>query len=152
MVCHSLLQRIFLTQISNSGFLYGRQILNCLSYREVLKPIRGIHYFCYSVFIVSMFFSFLVLPLYFHLSADIVHLFLHSCVCSVASVISDSVRPPWTISQQTLLFMGFSQQEYWSGLPCPSPGDLPNPGIEPTSPMFVALQADSLLSEPPGTP
>ena len=43
----------------------------------------------------------------------------------------------------------FSRQEYWSGLPFPSPGDLPDPGIEPRSP---ALQADALLSEPPGKP
>ena len=43
--------------------------------------------------------------------------------------------------------MGFSRQEYWSGLPFPSPGDLPNPGIEPGSP---TLQADALTSEPPG--
>ena len=42
---------------------------------------------------------------------------------------------------------GFSRQEYWSGLPCPPPGDLPNPGIEPESP---ALQADSLPAEIPG--
>ena len=40
--------------------------------------------------------------------------------------------------------MGFSRQEYWSGLPCPSPGDLPDPGIEPVSPVAPALQADSL--------
>ena len=45
--------------------------------------------------------------------------------------------------------MGILQQEYWTGLPCPPPGDLPNPGIEPRSP---ALQADSLLFEPPGKP
>ena len=45
--------------------------------------------------------------------------------------------------------MRLSRQEYWSGLPFPSPGDLPNPGIEPGSP---TLQADSLLSEPPGKP
>ena len=45
--------------------------------------------------------------------------------------------------------MGFSRQEYWSGLPFPSPGDLPNPGIKPRSP---ALQADALSSEPPGKP
>ena len=45
--------------------------------------------------------------------------------------------------------MGFSRQEYWSGLPVPSPGDLPDPGIEPRSP---ALQADALTSEPPGKP
>ena len=43
--------------------------------------------------------------------------------------------------------MEFSRQEYWSGLPLPSPGDLPEPGIEPGSP---SLQADALLSEPPG--
>ena len=45
--------------------------------------------------------------------------------------------------------MGFSRQEYWSGLLCPPPGDLPDPGIEPKSP---SLQVDSLLSEPPGKP
>ena len=45
--------------------------------------------------------------------------------------------------------MGLSRQEYWIGLPFPSPGDLPNPGIEPSSP---ALQADALTSEPPGKP
>ena len=49
---------------------------------------------------------------------------------------------------QAPLSMKFSRQEYWSGLPFSSPGDLPNPGIEPRSP---ALQADSLLSEPPGS-
>ena len=43
--------------------------------------------------------------------------------------------------------MGFSRQEYWSGLPCPPPGDLPDPGIEPRS---LALQAEALLSEAPG--
>ena len=45
--------------------------------------------------------------------------------------------------------MGFSRQEHWSGLPCPLPGDLPDPGIEPKSP---TLQTDSLRSEPPGKP
>ena len=53
----------------------------------------------------------------------------------------------WTVARQALLSMGFPRQEYWSGLPFPSPGDLPDPGIEPGSP---SLQADSLLSEPPG--
>ena len=51
------------------------------------------------------------------------------------------------IAHQVPPSMGFSRQEYWSGLPFPSPGDLPNPGIEPRSP---ALQADALTSEPPG--
>ena len=48
------------------------------------------------------------------------------------------------------LSMGFSRQEYWSGLPCPPPGHLPNPGMEPESPMSPAMQADSLPAEPLG--
>ena len=56
---------------------------------------------------------------------------------------------PWTVSYQAPLSMEFSRQEYWSGLPFPSPGDLPDPGIEAGSP---ALQADSLPSESPGKP
>ena len=56
---------------------------------------------------------------------------------------------PRTVACQPPLPMEFSRQEFWSGLPSPSPGDLPDPGIEPRS---LALQADSLLSEPPGTP
>ena len=51
---------------------------------------------------------------------------------------------PWTIAYQASLSIGFSRQEYWSRLPCPPPGDLPNPGIKPTSPASPALQADSL--------
>ena len=56
---------------------------------------------------------------------------------------------PWTVAYQAPLSMGFSRQECWSGLPFPSPGDLPDPGIEPGSP---ALQAEALPSEPPGKP
>ena len=54
---------------------------------------------------------------------------------------------PWIVAYQAPLSMGFSRQEYWSGLPFPSPGNLPDPGIEPKSP---ALQADALPSKPPG--
>ena len=54
---------------------------------------------------------------------------------------------PWTVAGQAPLSMEFSRQEYWSGLPFSSPGDLPDPGIEPGCP---ALEADSLPSEPPG--
>ena len=53
---------------------------------------------------------------------------------------------PWTVVCQSPPSMGFPRQEYWSGLPFPSPGDLPNPGIKPGSP---TLQVDSLLSETP---
>ena len=56
----------------------------------------------------------------------------------------------WAVARQAPLSMGFSRQEYWSGLPFPSLGDLPNPGVEPTSPVSPALQADSLPTEPPG--
>ena len=56
---------------------------------------------------------------------------------------------PWTVARQAPLSMGFSRQEYWSGLPFPSPEDLPDQGIEPGSP---ALQTDSLLFELQGCP
>ena len=56
---------------------------------------------------------------------------------------------PWTVVHQAPLSVEFSRQEYWNGLPFPTPGDLPDPEIEPGSP---ALQAGSLLSEPPGKP
>ena len=56
---------------------------------------------------------------------------------------------PWTVAYQVLPSMGVSKQEYWSGLPFRSPGDLPDPGIEPGSPTF---QVDALTSEPPGKP
>ena len=56
---------------------------------------------------------------------------------------------PWTVAYHAPPSMGFSRQEYWSGLPFPSPGDLPNSGFEPGSPAF---QAEALTSEPPGNP
>ena len=55
----------------------------------------------------------------------------------------------WTVAYQAPLSMGFSRQECWSGLPFPSPGDLPNSGIEPGS---LPLEADALTSQPPGKP
>ena len=54
---------------------------------------------------------------------------------------------PWTVAHQDPLSMGFSRSQYWSGWPFPSPEDLPDPGIKPSSPV---LQADSLPSETPG--
>ena len=56
---------------------------------------------------------------------------------------------PWTVAYQAPPSMGFSRQESWSGLPFPSPEDLPDPGIKPRSP---TLEADALASEPPGKP
>ena len=60
-----------------------------------------------------------------------------------------TLATPWTVARKVPLSMEFSSQEYWMGLPFPSPGDLPDPGIEP---MSSALQADSLLTELGGKP
>ena len=68
--------------------------------------------------------------------------------CVIPSVVSNSVTP-WTVICQAPLSMEFSRQEYWSGLPFPSPRDLPNLAMKPR---FNALQADSLPSEPLGKP
>ena len=70
------------------------------------------------------------------------------CVCVKSLSRVQLFVTPCTVARQALS-MGFSRQEYWSGLPFPSPGHLPSPGIEPRSP---ALQADALSSEPPGKP
>ena len=70
------------------------------------------------------------------------------CVCSSLSHVQLFERP-WTVAYKAPLPMEFSRQEYWSGLPCPPPGDLPNPGIEPRSPV---LQTDSLPSDHQGSP
>jgi len=64
-------------------------------------------------------------------------------------VVSDSFATPWSVAHQVPLSMGFPRQEYWSGLPFPSPGDLPDLGIEPTSP---ALAGGFFTNEPPGKP
>ena len=58
----------------------------------------------------------------------------------------------WTIACQAPPSTGFSRQEYWNGLPCPPPGDLPHPGIEPTSPTSPASQTDYFTAEPWGKP
>ena len=71
----------------------------------------------------------------------------HRCESVSHSVLWDTLQPPWTVARQACLSLGFFRQEYWSGLLFLSPGDLPDPGIEPRSP---ALQADSLPCEPPG--
>ena len=62
---------------------------------------------------------------------------------------SDSFVTPWTVACQAPLSMGFPRQEYWSGLPCPSPGDLSNPGIEPTSALAGGFFGGSVVKNPP---
>ena len=68
------------------------------------------------------------------------------------SVVSDSLWPPWTVACQASLSMGFSRQEYWSGLPFPSLGDLPHPGIKPTSPESPALAGEFFTTKSTGKP
>ena len=63
-----------------------------------------------------------------------------------------SFATPWTVAHQAPLSMGFSRQEYWSGLSFPPPGDLPDPGMEPTSLMCPALAGGFFTTEPPGKP
>ena len=79
-------------------------------------------------------------------------LYLLSPYCQVKVKLLSHVQlfaTPWTVAYQAPPSRGFSRQEYWSGLPFPSPEDLPDPGIEPRSP---ALEADALTSEPAGKP
>ena len=71
------------------------------------------------------------------------------CTVLSCSVVSNSLQLHGLQPARLLCPWGLSRQEYWSGLPCPPPGNFPNPGIKPMSPAF---QADSLLSEPPGKP
>ena len=95
----------------------------------------------------NILYMYLPLAFFFHLNC-VRAKSMHICVSVSRSVVSDFVTP-WTVACQAPPSMGFSRQEYWSGLSFPSPGDLPNPGIKSASP---ALQADSLPVEPLGKP
>ena len=80
------------------------------------------------------------LPLWKDSREKNIHTHKHTCRCCVQSL--SRVRlfvTPWTVARQALLSMGFSRQEHWSGLPCPPPGDHPDPGIEPAFPKPPAL-------------
>ena len=72
------------------------------------------------------------------------------CVCILSLV--QLFATPWTVAHKAPLSMGFPRQEYWSGLSFPPLGDLPNPGIEPTSPVSPALAGGFFTIKPPGKP
>ena len=75
---------------------------------------------------------------------------IHTLVCVLScSVLSDSFVTPWTVARQAPLSMGFPREEYWSRLPFPPPGDLPNPGIHLASPV---LAGGFFITESPGKP
>ena len=73
-----------------------------------------------------------------------------TCACSLNRV--QLFLTPWIVAHQASLAIGFPKQEYWSGLPFPSPGDLPDPGIKPESPASSALMGRFFTTEPPGKP
>ena len=114
----------------------------CLTYLLSVIPCRSIHIVendRISFFLLSN------IPQYI-----CIYTYLHSVLsCGQSRSHVQLFATPWMQPVRLLCLWGFSRQEYWSGLKCPSPGDLPNPRIEPRSP---ALQVDSLLSEPPVKP
>ena len=79
---------------------------------------------------------------------ETIDMYTHESGSVIHSFVFDSVTP-WTVAWESSLSLEFSRQEYWSGLPFPSPRDLPEPGIEPWSP---EMRVHSLLCEPPGKP
>ena len=102
----------------------------------------------YQHIITWLYFIYKLFPSKFSSAAWFNYLFLFLILLAVVVQLLSRVWlfvTPWTVAHQAPLFMGFSRQEYWRGLPCPPLRDLPNPGMKPRSP---ALQADSLLSEP----
>ena len=89
----------------------------------------------------------------------LLHVCVFTCkdkiVCVLSAQMLSHVRvfaTPWTVVRQAPLSMGFSRQGYWSGLPFPSTGDVPNPGTEPECPASLALAGGSFTTEPLGSP
>ena len=76
----------------------------------------------------------------------------HECMHAQSISPTQLCGPPWTVDHQAPLSMGFPRQEYWSGLPFTSPGDLPNPGIKPTYSEFPTLTGRFFTTPPPGKP
>ena len=85
-------------------------------------------------------------------SRDDIGSWLKICVCLCVLSCVQLFATPWTVALQAPLSMGFSRQEYWSGLSFPSLEDLPGPGIEPMPPVFPALAGKFFTTGPPGKP
>ena len=109
----------------------------------------GIFIYVFILFVVFCFLksSLLYISIYIHTDRCKIYV----CVLSHFSHVRLFVTL-WTVACQAPLSMEFSRQEYWSGLPCASPGDLPNPGTELGPPASNTLKANSLSAEPPGNP
>ena len=92
------------------------------------------------------------LPLWKDSRGKNIHMHRHTRCCAQSLSHVWLFATPWTVARQAPLSMGFSRQEYCSGWPCPPPGDLPGPGIQPASPKPPALAAGSLPPAAPGKP
>ena len=153
-----------LVLLSGPLHLIGYQAPHILLLKYFSKPRPSLYPYCpilAQILLISPLYHYGILPRLFSESmhrtpASVLNTFspltlwiLVTTVCrgSQPLVIANSFATPQTVAHQAPLSMGFSRQEYWSGLPFPSPGELPDPGIEPASP---ALQADSLPSDPLG--
>ena len=147
--CHFLLQGVFQSQGSNPGLPHCRQILYHLSHQGSPRILKWVDYPFSRKTSQARNWTWVscIAGGCFTSWATREHEVKWSEVKSLSSV--QLFVTWWTIACQALPSMGFSRQEYWSGLPFPSPGDLPDPGIKPR---FPALEADALTSEPPGKP
>ena len=116
---------------------------NCYIYKYTYKYSVDI---CVCVDIYVCIYIYVYVYIYYICVCVYVYMYIYIYIVKLLSHVCLLVTP-WTVAHQAPPSMEFSRQEYWSGLPFPSPGDLPDPGVKPGSP---ALQADALPSEPPG--
>ena len=118
---------------------------NCYIYKYTYKYSVDI---CVCVDIYVCIYIYVCVYIYYICVCVCIYVYIYICIYIVKLLSHVCLLvTPWTVAHQAPPSMEFSRQEYWSGLPFPSPGDLPDPGVKPGSP---ALQADALPSEPPG--
>ena len=162
---------LFHTMVNGIVFLISLSDLPLLEYRDATEfcvlilypatlPNSLMSSSCFQVAFLECFYVYVHVTykpwqFYFFLSKlDTFYFFYFSDCCGCVHACTQSLRcvqlfvTLWTVAYQSPLSMGFSRQEYWSGLPCPSPGDLPNPGVEPMSPVSLTLWADSSPTPP----
>ena len=156
-ILHNFLFFIFASVLSKQQLNHTKSYCDCVSLK--LDCFLTLHYFhtiiITTVVITNHFIywkSFLLSSTSSSFSSFFIFLKLHSEMIIHASLLPVvwlfAIR--WIAAHQAPLSSEFSRQEYWSGLPFPSPGDLPDPWIKPASHVSSALQADSLLPEPSG--
>ena len=164
--CSSVISVVIITPLSFLMlFTWIRNLFSCyyfIKFIFIFYVLFGLfYYFIFQITYSSLSLSLQLIPssIFCDLSIELfifdwVFFIFSSSLLKCSIMVMKSLRhvrlfvTPWTVAHQAPPSMEFSRQEYWSGLPFPSPGDLPNPGIEPRSP---TLQADALPSEPWGS-